>query len=65
MKRNSIIWLLLALIFGFYSIYIFSSARDDSIWAIISGVALVAGSLVSLWKFLRDAKASKVDRNGQ
>jgi uncharacterized membrane protein HdeD (DUF308 family) len=64
-KRNSIIWLLLALIFGFYSIYIFSSTRDDSWWTIVSGVVLVAASLVSLWKFLRDARASKSDRNGQ
>jgi len=64
-KRNSIIWLLLALIFGFYSIYVFSSARDDSLWAIISGVVLVAGSLVSLWRYLRDTRASKIDRNGQ
>jgi hypothetical protein len=63
-KSNSIIWLLLALIFGFYSIYIFSST-DDSLWAITSGVVLAAGSLVSLWKYLRDGGASKVDRNGQ
>ncbi|GAA4025095.1 hypothetical protein GCM10023063_01730 [Arthrobacter methylotrophus] len=64
MKSNSIIWLLLALIFGFYSVYIFSTIRNDSPWGIVSGVALVVGSLVSLGKFVRDAKASKVDRNG-
>ena len=64
-KSNSIVWLLLALIFGFYSIYIFSSTRADSLLTIISGVVLVAASLISLWKFLRDSKASKGDRNGQ
>lgn len=64
MKRNPAIWLLLTLIFGFYSIYIFSSARPDSLWAIVSGVVLVAASLASLWKFLREVKASKIDRNG-
>lgn len=62
MKYNSILWLLLALIFGSYSGYILSSAHGDSL-AITAGVVLVAGSLVALWKFLRDTRASKVDRN--
>lgn len=65
MKRNPAIWLLLTLIFGFYSIYIFSSTRGDSLWAIVSGVVLVAASLASLWKFLRDVKASKNHRSGE
>jgi hypothetical protein len=63
-KRNPTIWLLLTLILGFYSTYIFSSTHGDSLWAIVSGVVLVAASLASLWKFLRDVKASKIDRNG-
>jgi type VI protein secretion system component VasK len=63
-KRTSISWLLLALIFGFYSIYVFSFTRDDSLRAIVSGVILAAASLVSLWKFLRDTRASKVGRIG-
>lgn len=65
MKRNPAIWLLLTLIFGFYSIYIFSSAPGDSLWATVSGVVLVAASLASLWKFLRDVKASKNQRSGE
>lgn len=65
MKSNSIIWLLLALIFGFYSAYIFSAIQGDSPWGIVSGVVLVVASLISLWKFVRNAKASKVERNGQ
>lgn len=64
-KRNPAIWLLLTLIFGFYSIYIFSSANGDSLWAIVSGVVLVAASLVSLWKFVRDVKASKNHGSGE
>ncbi|GAB2712722.1 hypothetical protein GCM10027038_08310 [Arthrobacter bambusae] len=65
MKSNPIIWLLLALVFGFYSAYIFSTIRGDSPWSIVSAVVLGAASLFSLWKFVRDARASKIERNGQ
>ncbi|MEW1823507.1 hypothetical protein AB0323_22315 [Arthrobacter sp. NPDC080031] len=36
MKSNAIIWLLLALIFGLYSAYIFSTIQRESPWSIIS-----------------------------
>ncbi|MHC6222362.1 hypothetical protein [Arthrobacter sp. MMS24-S77] len=65
MKRNPAVWLLLTLILGFYSIYIFSSMRGDSWWAIVSGVVLVVASLASLWKFLRDVRASRNHRSGE
>ncbi|MEV8150581.1 hypothetical protein AB0O52_20855 [Arthrobacter sp. NPDC080073] len=65
MKSNAIIWLLLALIFGLYSAYIFSTIHRESPWSIISGVVLVMASLISLWKFVRCAKASKIEGNGQ
>lgn len=64
MKSNSITWLLLTLIYGCYSLYLFSSTRTDS-WYIISGVVLAAGSVVSPWKYLRDTRASKVERSVQ
>ncbi|MFH5878820.1 hypothetical protein [Arthrobacter sp. NA-172] len=65
MKHNSIIWLLLSLVFGFYSAYICSAVRGDPPWSIVSGVVLVAASLMSFWKFVREARASKIERNGQ
>ena len=57
MNRNSTIWLLLALIQGFYSLYIFYSGPHDSPWATITGVILGVGSLVSLGSFLRAYKS--------
>ncbi|HKU11341.1 MAG TPA: hypothetical protein VJQ61_08950 [Sinomonas sp.] len=58
MNRNSVIWLLVALILGFYSVYIFSSARGDSPWAVVSGAVLVIGALVSLAMFVRALRSS-------
>ena len=58
MNRNSTIWLLTALILGFYSVYVFSSARGDSPWPVVSGVVLVVGSIVSLAMSLRAKRSS-------
>ncbi len=53
MNRNSTIWLLIGLILGFYSLYVFSSAHEDSPWSVVSGIVLVLGSLVSFAMSLR------------
>ncbi|MDR6508584.1 hypothetical protein J2805_004301 [Arthrobacter oryzae] len=66
MKRNSAtIWLLLALILGSYSIYIFSSTRGESTWGIVSGIVLVVAALVALLKFLRGIKTARIDRSAK
>ena len=65
MKSNSINWLLLALIFASYAIYTLCSARDGSAWGVVSGVVLIVASLVSLGKFVRDVRASKIDKECQ
>jgi hypothetical protein len=66
LKRNSAtIWLLLALILGSYSIYIFSSTRGESTWGIVSGIVLVVAALVALLKFLHGIQTSRIDRSAE
>lgn len=58
MNRNSTIWLLIALILGSYSVYVFSSAHGDSPWPVVSGVVLAVGSIVSLVMSVRSRSSS-------
>lgn len=58
-NRDSIIWLLLALILAFYAVYVFSAFHGESPWTTATGIVLAVGSLVSLWKFLVAVKSPR------
>ncbi|MFF1831797.1 hypothetical protein [Paenarthrobacter sp. NPDC058040] len=62
MNQKSLVWLLLALILAFYSLYLFLSNGSDTAWLIFTGTICVVGSGVSFWRSMVEVKADREER---
>jgi len=59
MNQRFLVWLMLALILGFYSIYVFTSGSNSSVWPIVSGVICALGACAAFWRSMLERKADR------
>ncbi|MDI2034724.1 hypothetical protein [Paenarthrobacter nitroguajacolicus] len=59
MNQRFLVWLMLALILGFYSVYVFTSGGSESVWPVVSGVICAVAACLAFWRSMRERKADR------
>ncbi|GAT87912.1 hypothetical protein CVCC1112_2571 [Paenarthrobacter nicotinovorans] len=52
-------WLILAMILGFYSLYVFISGASDSVWSLITGVLCALAACTAYWRSRLERRADR------
>ncbi|MFI2564128.1 hypothetical protein ACIPY3_18310 [Paenarthrobacter sp. NPDC089714] len=63
MNQKSLVWLLLALILAFYSLYVFLSNGSETAWPIVTGTICAVGAGVSFWRSMVEVRADREEED--
>ncbi|MFF2841366.1 hypothetical protein [Paenarthrobacter sp. NPDC057981] len=59
MSNKSMSWLILAMVLGFYSLYVFISGANDSVWSLITGVVCALAACTAYWRSRSERRADR------
>ena len=57
MSNKSMSWLILAMVLGFYSLYIFISGASDSVWSLTTGVVFALAASTAYRRYRLERRA--------